>query len=210
MATCASCMRALPLEQFVNRQLSNVKAGRPATCTSCATARTRPDPELLKAKEVACHFYDESRGQVDGMKRKVKNSSVSLAAEKPAKKDMDKGRLIYSKFEEHCKLEDMNLDLCIKQELLKLNAELATHKELTSTDQQLEAPAMRTAARLNAAIAAVSAEQQRVNAMYALTFCEEQALTGPAVTDFISTLRGTQHGARVPLQVYATNPLLVC
>ena len=66
MATCASCMRALPLEQFVNRQLSNVKAGRSATCTSCATARTRPDPELLKAKEVACHFYDESRGQVDG------------------------------------------------------------------------------------------------------------------------------------------------
>ena len=82
----------------------------------------------------------------------------------------------------------MNLDLCIEQELLRLNAELATHKELTSTDQQLvlEAPAMRKAARLNAAIAAVSAEQQRVNAMYALTFCEEQALTGPAVTEMLS------------------------
>ena len=84
MATCASCMRALPLEQFVNRQLSNVKAGRSATCTSCATARTRPDPELLKAQEVAYHFHEESRGQVDGMSRKVKNSTVSLAAEKPA------------------------------------------------------------------------------------------------------------------------------
>ena len=66
--------RALPLELFVNRQLSNVKAGRSATCTSCATARTRPDPEQLKAQEAAHHFYDESRGQVDGMNRKVKNS----------------------------------------------------------------------------------------------------------------------------------------
>ena len=34
-------------ESALNRQLSNVKAGRSATCTSCATARTRPDPELL-------------------------------------------------------------------------------------------------------------------------------------------------------------------
>ena len=144
------------------------------------------------------------------MNRKVKNSTVSLAAEKPSKKDMDKAKLIYKNFEDHCKLEDMNLDWCIEQELLWLNAELVTHKELTPTDQQLEAPAMRKAAGLNAAIEAVSAEQQRVNAMYALTFCEEQALTGPAVTDFISTLRGTQHGARVPLQVCATNPLLVC
>ena len=84
------------------------------------------------------------------MKRKVKNSSVSLAAEKPSQEDMDKAKLIYKKFEEHCKLEDMNLDLCIEQELLRLNAELATHKELTPTDQQLEAPAMRKAARLNA------------------------------------------------------------
>ena len=35
------------------------------------------------------------------MSRKVKNSTVSLAAEKPAKKDMDKAKLIYKKFEEH-------------------------------------------------------------------------------------------------------------
>ena len=137
MATCAACKRALPLELFVNRQLSNVKAGKSATCTSCATARTRPDPEQLKAQEVAYHFYDESRGQVDGMNRKVKNSTVSLAAEKPSKKDMDKAKLIYKNFEDHCKLEDMNLDWCIEQELLRLNAELATHKELTPTDHHV-------------------------------------------------------------------------
>ena len=82
------------------------------------------------------------------MNRKVKNSAVSLAAEKPSKKDMDKAKLIYKNFEDHCKLEDMNLDWCIEQELLWLNAELVKHKELTPTDQQLEAPAMRKAAGL--------------------------------------------------------------
>ena len=71
------------------------------------------------------------------MNRKVKNSTVSLAAEKPSKKDMDKAKLIYKNFEDHCKLEDMNLDWCIEQELLRLNAELATHKELTPTDHHV-------------------------------------------------------------------------
>ena len=50
---------------------------------------------------------------------------------------MDKAKLIYKNFEDHCKLEDMNLDWCIEQELLRLNAELATHKELTPTDHHV-------------------------------------------------------------------------
>ena len=200
MHTCAACKRALPLEQFVNRQLRNLKEGKGATCSPCATARrlTGEDPERLKATEVAYHFYAESRGQVDGMNRKVKGRSVSFAALKPSEGDMRKTRLIYEEFDQHCKLENMNLDQCVEQERLRLLAALATHKELPM-DQQLEA--LSEAAGLRAECEAVSAEQQRISVMYDLSYCEEQALSGPQLTDFISTLRDTPHGTRLPLQV---------
>ena len=199
MHTCAACKRALPLEQFVNRQLRNLKEGKGATCSPCVTARlTGEDPERLKATEVAYHFYAESRGQVDGMNRKVKGSSVSLAALKPSAGDMRKTRLIYEEFDQHCKLENINLDQCVEQERLRLLAALATHKEMPM-DQQLEA--LSEAAGLRAECEAVSAEQQRISVMYDLSYCEEQALSGPQLTDFISTLRDTPHGTRLPLQV---------
>ena len=198
--TCAACERAVPVDLFVNRQLRNVKDGKTATCSPCATARTGEDTERLKATEVAFHFYAESRGQVDGTSRKVRGGSVSLAAQKPSEGDMDGGRTIYREFDRHCKLESMNLDSCMEQERLRLLAALATHKELPM-DEQLEA--LSTVPRLTAEIAAVTAERQRISAMYDLSYCEEQALNGPRLTDFISTLRDTPHGTRLPLQVCA-------
>lgn len=200
MHVCASCKRSLPLEKFINRQKKNVQAGKDGTCGSCATARTGADPERLKLEEVAQHFYDESRGQVDGMKRKVRGSSVSLAAQKPSEEDMEESKRIYGEFAEHCELETMNLDASTERERQVLLVALATHTQLPM-DQQLEAAVLSKGAALRAELAAVSAEQQRVSAMHALTFCEAQALTSPQVTDFISTLRDTAHGNRVSLQV---------
>ena len=202
MHTCGTCKRALPLDQFANRQRKNVLAGRDGTCSSCATGRTQADPSQANAKEVevAHHFYEESRGQVDGMNRKVKNGYISLMAQRPTSADMEESKRIYSKFSNHCKLDQMNLDTCMEQERLGLLAALATHMQLTM-DQQLEATALFRAAALRDELEAVTAEQQRISAMHALTYCEEQALTGNQVTDFISTVRGTPHGSRVPLQV---------
>ena len=91
MHTCGTCKRALPLDQFANRQRKNVRAGRGGTCSSCATGRTQADAEQANAKEVevAHHFYEESRGQVDGMNRKVKNGYISLMAQRPTSADME-------------------------------------------------------------------------------------------------------------------------
>ena len=77
MYVCRRCHQWLPLEAFVNRQRNNVRDGRDGACKACATDRTAEERERAKAEEVAKHFYEESRGQVDGRHRKVKNSSVS-------------------------------------------------------------------------------------------------------------------------------------
>ena len=71
MYRCRLCQLELPLEAFVNRQRNNVRDGRDGACKACATDRTAEERERAKAEEVAKHFYEESRGQVDGRHRKV-------------------------------------------------------------------------------------------------------------------------------------------
>ena len=200
MYVCRRCQQWLPLEAFVNRQRKNVRDGRDGACKTCATDRTAEELERAKAEEVAKHFYEESRGQVDGRHRKVKNSRVSLAAAAPSLAHKEEAIRIYASFAQHCDLRTMDLEACMAQERGRLCAELAALKQLPM-DEQLGGPALSTAAALRAQVERADVERRRISGMHALTYSPEQALQGERLTDFISTVRGKEHGAREPLQV---------
>ena len=200
MFCCRLCQRELPLDAFVNRQRRNVQNGKDGACKACATDRTAEELERAKVEEVAKHFYDESRGQVDGRLRRAKGSGVSLAAAAPSQADKDEAKRIYASFTQHCELHTMNLDACITKERARLCAELAALKQLPM-EEQLGGLALSRAAALWALVERADVEQGRISSMHALTYNPEQALRGEQLTDFISTVRDQAHGTREPLQV---------
>lgn len=200
MYVCRQCQHELPIEDFVNRQRKRLRDGKDGACKSCATDRIAEELEAAKAEEVRQFFYEESRGQVDGRNRKVRGSSVSLAAAAPSQADKDEASRVYAKFAQHCALGTMNLEACIAQERGRLCAELAALQQLP-TEELLGGPALSRAAALRAQVERADVEQGRINGMHALTFNPEQAMLGERLTDFISTVRGKEHGAREPMQV---------
>ena len=121
---CALCKRSLLPSEFGQRQLRKLRASGAGKCKRCTGAPTPGELALLKAQEVAQHFYDESRGQVDGQQRKVKGTNYSLMAQRPAKADIEQAKLIFNKLSGFGKLTELNVDAAMELERRRLQEEL--------------------------------------------------------------------------------------
>ena len=185
-ARCAKCDREVPLAEFPRRQKARLKLGQPAQCNSCSPGKRKAeDEERKKREEVAEFFYRESRGQVDGSNRRTKGGNVSLAAARPCASDLEEAADILAQFKQAYDVRTLSYDACLTAERTLLHSELAKHDH-GSIDHL----------RISGMLHDLEASHKRVESMQWLELEEAYALSGTCLTDFMTTVRGGEHGTR--------------
>ena len=114
---CAQCGQCVALDSLARRQKTNALQNKPARCKPCSGAPDAAALQRQKQVEVAHFFYKESRGQVDGRNRKVRgNGRMSLAAARPAEKDLHAADNIQAVFRHEYDVSKLSYEACVKAE----------------------------------------------------------------------------------------------
>ena len=184
-APCASCGQETKLDDFPRRQKSNALHGKAALCRACSPGALLPEQlEARKKEEVAAFLYNESRGQVDGKRRKVRGSQMSVVAQPPNGRDREHSQEVKDAFFAAYDVATLSYSASLETECAALGAEL----------ERLEHSGSAWSAKV-AERASLRAADERVRAMQWLEPNEAFVLTGDQLADFLSTVRGT-HGTR--------------